>query len=294
MTVAVPGDLGIPPHQRFAHFAMATEFELLVADVPAEDASGLAVEVFREIDRLERELSRFLEGSDIYRINRTEPGNKIRIGPEAFECLKQALQVTQLTQGAFDVTFGSDGQYSSPQNSRDRLSLDETDFSVEVCAPGVLIDLGGIGKGFALDWVGDILEDWEMTHCLLQSGGSSILALDPPEGHAGWPVGVGEGPARRVHHLRRRALCASGTEVKGEHIVDTRKTGQGRQCLQTWVLAEQAGWADALSTAFMLMQPEEIETLCAGSDGVAAALMPNTSDTRELDPLMTFGDFFGT
>ncbi|MCH8216727.1 MAG: FAD:protein FMN transferase [Planctomycetes bacterium] len=287
----MPRDAAIPPHHRFAHFAMATEFELFVADAPAKDASGLAVEVFREIDRLERELSRFLEGSDIFRINRTKPGNRVRVGPEAFICLKQALQVTELTHGAFDVTFGSDPQNDSPQTHRDLLSLDETDFSVEVRAPGVRVDLGGIGKGFALDWVGDILEDWEMTHCLVQSGGSSILALDPPEGHAGWPVGVGEGPTRRVHLLRRQALCASGTEVKGEHIVDARQSGQGRQCLKTWVLAERAGWADALSTAFMLMRPEEIKTLCACSDGVAAALSLAAPDPEHSEGLLTYGDW---
>ena len=281
----------IPPHHRFAHFAMATEFELFVADASIDDASGLAVEVFREIDRLERELSRFLEGSDIFRINRTKAGNRIHVGPEAFECLKQALQATKLTQGAFDITFGSEGQNGSFQNRRDLLSLDEADFSVEVCAPGVRVDLGGIGKGFALDWIGDMLEDWEMTHCLVQSGGSSILAVDPPEGHAGWPVGVGEGPARRVHLLRRQALCASGTEVKGEHIVDPRQGGQGRQCLRTWVIADRAGWADALSTAFMLMRPEEIKTLCAGSDGVAAAISLAGPDPTHSEELLTYGDW---
>lgn len=279
----------IPPWCRFAHFAMATEFELFVADEKSEDASALATEVFREIDRLERDLSRFLEGSDVFRINQTKPGERIRISPEVFECLQLAMQVTQLTSGAFDVTLGSKNQDDPPQGNGYLLSLNEADLSVEVLASGLQVDLGGVGKGFTLDRVSELLEDWGMTRCLIHGGGSSILALDPPDGYSGWPVGVGDGPHRTVLSLRRQGLGASGTEVKGEHIIDAQKKRADRQSRQSWSIASNAGLSDALSTAFMLMRPEDIEALCDSNDGVGAAIRMFDPGDPSNDRLLKFG-----
>ncbi|MCH9021171.1 MAG: FAD:protein FMN transferase [Planctomycetes bacterium] len=258
--------------------------DIFVADEKAEDASALAAAVFREVDRLERDLSRFLEGSDVFRINHTKLGERIRIGPEVFECLQLAMQITQWTRGKFDITFGS-----KILGDNDLLSLNKEDLSVEVLTSGLHVDLGGIGKGFTLDRVSELIEDWQMTRCLIHGGGSSILALDPPDGYSGWPVGVGEGPHRTLLSLRRQGLGASGTEVKGEHIIDTKKKRAGRQSRQTWSIAANAGLSDALSTAFMLMRPEEIDTLCDSNDGVGAAIRIYDSTDPGRDRFLKFG-----
>lgn len=260
----------IPPHHRYSHFAMATEFALYVAEEQAKDARAVAVEVFQEIDRLEQDLSRFEEGSDVCRINHARPGKRLRISPETFACLQGALDVKQWTDGAFDVTYASNTNGTDPINKL--LSLDVDGLSATVNTKGVQVDLGGIGKGFALDHVRSILEDWGITRCLIQGGGSSILALDPPKGHPGWPVGVGLVEQRTIVPLCRQAIGASGTEVKGEHIVNLRNTQSSPSNRKTWAFAPEAMVADALSTAFMVMPLEDVESLCNQNQNIEAMI----------------------
>ena len=263
--------------------ARMSDFAMKVGSTPAF-ASALAAAVFREIDRLERDLSRFMEGSDVFRINHTKPGERIRVSPEVFECLQLAMKVNQLTHGDFDITFGS-----KKQGDGDLLSLNKDDLSVEVLTGGLQVDLGGIGKGFTLDCVSELIEDWEMTRCLIHGGGSSILALDPPDGYSGWPVGVGDGPHRTVISLRRQGLGASGTEVKGKHIIDTKKKQTARQSRQAWSSADNAGLADALSTAFMLMSPDDIYALCDSNASLGTAIRMFDPDDQSKDRLLKFG-----
>jgi len=88
--------------------------------------------------------------------------------------------MAQQTQGAFDITYAS-GEHGRGIREAPLL-LDENDLSVEVCTTGLTLDLGGLGKGYALDRVRFLLADWGMNRCLIHGGGSSILALDPPWG----------------------------------------------------------------------------------------------------------------
>lgn len=282
----------IPKAVRYAHCAMATEFVLFVAEEDRRDGAAIAAEVFREIDRLENNLSRFVEGSDVYRINHARPGTRLHITPDTFNCLQLASALSHQTGGAFDITYAS----TRPRNGlmKDVLSLDENGLAVEMGAAGLTVDLGGIGKGYALDRIGTLLADWGMTHCLIHGGSSSLLALDPPAGYAGWPVGVGEGTQRIIVALNRQALGASGTEVRGEHIVDAREGRPARRAVstqQTWVTAPQAAVADALSTAFMVLSPEDVLACCASNREVGTLLQCHCPEAREACRMLQFGNW---
>jgi thiamine biosynthesis lipoprotein len=95
-----------PEMQRFAHKAMATIFEIFIIADEASYARQAAQEAFNELDRLEQELSRFLANSDIARINSLAANQPLRIGLDAFECLKLSKRIAAETNGAFDVTIG--------------------------------------------------------------------------------------------------------------------------------------------------------------------------------------------
>lgn len=278
---------------RFAHQAMATVFEIFIAHEDRRYAEQAAFACFAEFDRLERELSRFIENSDIARLRRLATGETVRVGLDAFACLQACRQLHADTGGAFDVTvgallrcwFGPDRALRTPaaadieaalqQVGLDRLRLDESDFSVSCDGEAALeLDLGGFGKGYALDVAAALLREWDIEVALLHSGFSSVLALQAPAGQEGWPL-VLRHPAARGRVLARPllaqcALSASGLR-KGQHIIDPR-TGYpaAGEWLASWVVGACAATCDGLSTAFMLLSADEIGAYCERRAGAGA------------------------
>ena len=267
----------------FSHEAMATVYEVYAVHADRQYAAQAAQAGFDLVDRLERELSRFLPNSDVARINHLAAGESARVAPSTLECLAIARHMFDLTGGAFDVSIGT-GMPS--------LELDQEESVVRVTADGVRIDLGGIGKGYAVDLMAELLEDWGLTAALVHGGFSSILALEPPGNGDGWPLTFSDPaePSTVLERLsvRQTALAASGVR-KRDHIVDPR-TGEpvcGRRA--AWVTvprppapaadaapqqrAAAAAVTDALTTACMLLGRDEIDALCRNSPGVEAWIL---------------------
>jgi thiamine biosynthesis lipoprotein len=275
---------GVRVH-RFAHEAMATVFEVFIAGKAEAYARQAARAAFDEIDRLERLFSRFDPSSETSRIGRLRPGGSLRIGIETAEVLGIAAAVQAETGGAFDVNYLAAGRSvagqpkASPPPLGKLIRVVQTGRGIEVVripakgrakAPVLDLDLGAVGKGYALDGALAVLRDWEVGNVLLHSGTSTALAAGPGPGKSGagrgWPVGTGSvagasaGPGRVF--LRDRALSGSGTEVKGEHIVDPRTGRPARGSRAAWASHPSAAAADALSTAFLVMAADESAALC--------------------------------
>ncbi|MFA6563912.1 MAG: FAD:protein FMN transferase [Verrucomicrobiia bacterium] len=288
---------------------MTTVFEVVVAGQEETYARQAAAAVFREIDRLEGLLSRFQPCSDIAQLNRLKPGETLRVCLEAFECLQLAAQVHADTGGAFDVTVGplmnlmrdakgnwqriTDAELAAARATvgMERLVLNPQEFTVTIrpaAGPDpsacVEVDLGAVGKGYALDKAAEILADWEIPDVLLHSGTSSVLALgnggeaaDCPAGKRGWPLGVAGDWSREAGFdtvlLSGAALSGSGTEVKGQHVLDPRTGRPAANHLAAWAIAPSAALSDALSTAFMVMTTAEVNSYCRSRVEVAALVV---------------------
>jgi thiamine biosynthesis lipoprotein len=232
-----------------------------------------------------------VESSDISRINRLPASRSTRIGTDTFDCLQLAARVHRETRGAFDVTMGPviacwkdanpDGLDSPVLNpppaddldaalervGMELLDLDPSTFSVRAKRAGMQIDLGGIGKGFALDKAAAVLREWGMDTALLHGGESTALALGAPPGRSGWLIGAGRSPynpgAGFAVALNNAAVSGSGLERRGHHIFDPRTGTPARVALAAWALCPRAAISDALSTAFMVMGADEVERYCA-------------------------------
>ncbi len=288
--------------RRFSHEAMATVFGVLGAHADARYAEQAAEAAFDLADRLESQLSRFLPNSDVGRINRLAAGDTTRVSDSTMECLVIARHVFDLTGGAFDVSIGT---------GLPSLELDANDCVVRATTGDVRIDLGGIGKGYAVDLMAELLEEWGLEQALVHGGFSSVLALEPPAGRDGWPLTLSDpgDPSRVLARLsvRQTAFGASGLR-KGGHIVDprTNQSASGRRA--AWVALPRPGApgpevgageaprlaaaavADALTTAFMLLDPADIEVLCARSPGLEAWVLPAPAEGSYGDAgLLHFG-----
>ncbi len=258
---------------RFTHDVMSTTFQVHIAGESQAYARSAATEVFRLWDRLEGLLSRFVEYSDISRINRLRCGEAARVGIEAFTCLQTAAAMATETGGAFDAAIGSltkggRGNGADAAVGMHYVALDESAFTVRILAEGIELDLGGIGKGFALDQAAALLDEWGVDSALLCASESTVLALGAPPCQQGWRVGIGGQPAWLTH----RALSGSGVAVKGGHIIDPHTRQPVQDKAAAWAACTSATEADALSTAFMVMPPGRIKTYCRAHPEVSAAI----------------------
>ncbi len=283
-----------PAHHRYTCHAMATTFDVFINRDDADEvyAAQAASAVFDEIRRLEDELSRFRASSDIYRLGQLQAGESLIVGMAAWDCLSLAKAVHEETNGAFDITIGplmslfvtSEGE--PRQVGKDvleqarqiigshRFDLDQDSMRVTVHASNMIFDLGAMGKGYALDQAADLLQDWKISNFVLNAGDSTILAIGAPGGKDAWPITLGGGAQRLA--LTNRAVSGSGFAVKGAHIMNPRLfMPVPIQNRRTYALAPTAALSDALSTAFMVMEPDEIKALCSRYDGVEALELEN-------------------
>lgn len=294
-----------PSPHRFTHHAMATIFEVLVRGDDEGYAGQAARAVFREIDRIEGLFSRFDPTSDIARLNRLGPGESLAVGVEIYECLSLAEEVRRDSDGAFDINVRALIKYEGGAGTVPfELARTSVGFAVRRSAPEggrpapIALDLGGIGKGYALDRAVEVLGDWSIEDALVHGGTSTAAAIgDAPDadegGGKGWPVGVGAGwpcpeaPSR--FRLRNRALSGSGTEVKGRHILDPRTGLPAGGHLAAWASHPSAAMSDALSTAFMVMTTDEVEAYCLRRPEVWALIVRDYGDCRVFNPAVAAG-----
>ena len=271
---------------RFQHTAMATQFEIRCTYPDGGYARQAARAAFDAVDRLEQQLSRFVENSDITRINHLSPGGSTIVSYETMQCLQLASLIYAETGGAFDISLGT---------GFETLELVPAEFVVRasLTSPGLTqLDLGAIGKGYAVDRAADVLEDWEIEQVLIDAGSSSVLALEPPAGAEDWPLTISDpgdtGLILAGIGARQRALGASGIR-KGDHILDPRNRAPVRSRSAAWVSAPRsvlaaigrqvgvedsaASVADALSTAVMISPAEEIGACCQRYAGLEAWIL---------------------
>lgn len=268
---------GIANLHRFRHGAMAATFDVFIVHKDALYAEQAAQAAFNELDHIETNLSRFIENSDVSRINSLGKSRPLQIGLSTFECLQICLEMSKQTNGAFDITFGSSHKGSN------LLKLNESEHTVELLDESIQLDLGAIGKGYAADKMAQLLGDWSIDTALISAGQSTILPIGVPQGLSGWPLTLSDpNDYSRVLakiHLKDLSLSASGVQ-KGPHIINPRSGKPAKGKLAAWATAKSASTrrltaasADALSTAFMVMSVNDIKAFCVTHPDTSAFLI---------------------
>ncbi|QDT09084.1 FAD:protein FMN transferase [Planctomycetes bacterium K23_9] len=274
------------------HRAMATEFVVLLPAHEAAKADG-ALEALEMVDQIESDLTIYQPTSQIAAVNREASRGPVSVSPSVFGILQRAIHWSRQTDGAFDISAGPlvqawgftkrTGRKPSAQEIQtaracvgfEHLILDEARQTVEFGLPGMSINLGGIGKGYALDQLAQKLESSGIENFLLHGGQSSVVARgDQTHGsEQGWAVGIAHPtkPQRRAAGiwLHNMALGTSGSgkqffHHQGRrygHVIDPRTGFPAGDLLSLTVLTRSAADADAGATGYFVAGSQVIANL---------------------------------
>ncbi|MDQ3258182.1 MAG: FAD:protein FMN transferase [Acidobacteriota bacterium] len=239
---------------------MGTRFEAFLCGDDAEHLEAVAVAVLEEITRLDGLLSRFNPRSEIARVNRGAGHAPVRVDREVFALLERCEQARRLTEGYFDVTASPDRDASE----QGALQLDAETCTVRFTHPDVTIDLGGIGKGYALDCGREIMLRFGVNRGLLHGGTSSVLALGTPAVDDEWLIDVRHplmpdaAPVTSVK-LMNQAFSCSAVRHPGQPQSDIVNPWTGELLdgnATCGVLTASATDAEVFSTALLAMGRE--------------------------------------
>jgi thiamine biosynthesis lipoprotein len=291
---------------RIQRRAMACRFEVTLS---GEDSvfTPAARDALVEVDRIESRLTLFRETSDLVDLNRRAAREAVALDREFMSLLQACRALSVETEGAFDPTSAPlsrcwgflkrEGRLPAEDEIEaaracvgiDGLDLDLEASTVSFHREGVELNLGGVGKGYALDRVAKLLIECGVAHALISAGGSSLRALGGRGG--GFRVDLCS-PARDAPFARLRLRDASlGTsgaslqfvEVDGRrygHVIDPRTGWPASGMLSASVVTDDALRADALSTAFLVGGEDLARRYCETHRNVAVFLTPDAPHAK--------------
>ncbi len=305
--------------------AMACQFEIYLTAQQYEHGTTAAMEALDLVEQLEDQMTVYRGHSEISQINRTAFAGPVNVEPRLFELLKLAVRIHTETQGAYDITSGplskvwgftrrtgaipaaNELQQALARIGSQFVELDDTARTVRFLKPEMELNLGSIGKGYALDRVGELLAAAEIDDVLVHGGNSSVLARGSHGATPGkgWSVGI-RNPLRPDQHLgeiwlRDRALATSGSGTQffiyaGQrygHILDPRTGWPAQEVHSATVLAPSAALAEALSTAFYVLGSKKAEVYCQQHPDISAILVchpdPQSDKRSGTAQVCTFG-----
>ncbi len=316
---------GRPPHDyhlRISRRAMACDFEVFLHCGPQAGAVEAATHALDLLEPLEDQLSVFRPQSDLSLINRDAAQRACRVEPRLFELLCRCADWSRATGGAYDITAGPlvrvwgfatrSGHFPQAEQVSEAmqrvgsqyLTLDRRQHTIRFARPGMELNLGSVGKGYALDRCAEVLEAAGVRNFLIHGGQSSVLVRGGQQAREDahtWCVALCHPlrPERRLAELQI-SHCGLGTSGSGQqfffhqgrrygHVLDPRRGTPAEGVLSATVLAPDAAEADALATACFVLGVDAARAYCATRPELTVIfVLPGTRDATVA--IETIGD----
>jgi thiamine biosynthesis lipoprotein len=290
LALNAPVSSGAPAVVRQQRYAMGAMFDIVVFHHSRADAMRVVGEAFAEIDRLERVMSHYRSDSDLSKLNREARHRPVRVDPSLHMILRDAIEVSRQSRGRFDVTIApllrlwkgaaADGraptQEALAQARRcvgyEKIDLSGTD-GIRFRSGCLEVDLGGIGKGYAVDRALAVLTAAGIQRAMVNAGGSSLAAVGAPPGRNGWPVLLGEADAGGMVLLLNGQSVSTSQQDPAKpfgEIIDPLTGAPATGSHSVSVIAPTATASDAWSTTVLMMSVEEAAVLLNAFPDVSA------------------------
>lgn len=286
-------------HARFQGTAMGSDLEIEVFG-PGQAVCDRAVkEAHEEIDRLERIMTDWKQESPLMDVNRAAGKKPVEVPPELLFIVERSLKMSDLTEGAFDITFAGAGKlwnWRDPRIPTDEevkaslanvgwkgVVLDEKARTIYLSRPGMRLGLGGIGPGYAGDLAMDKIRKLGIRDACVNLSGD-IMVIGKKNGKP-WDIGVThprkKGESIAVLPVTNAAVSTSGDyerffEKDGKrycHIIDPRTGYPADLCQSVTIVAPNLAFADALATGVFVLGPEKGMSLVEKLEGVDALIV---------------------
>jgi len=286
----------------FSGDAMTTRVDMVFWDEDAQHAEQLSQKVFDEFERIDQSMSRYKPESELSKVNRLAGDKAVPVSDELFWILNKSQKISQLSNGAFDMTFASLGYLYDfrkkeqpdkaliktllPKINYHHVSLTKTagEKTVSFTEKNVMLDLGGIAKGYTVDKAIEILQVNGIKHARLSAGGDMRL-LGDKKGKP-WMVGIKD-PRNEANFvvalpLANISISTSGdyerffidAEGKRIHHILSPKTGRPARGVESVsVIGPDTTTTDGLSTAIFVLGVEKGLTLVDKLPGIDAVIV---------------------
>jgi thiamine biosynthesis lipoprotein len=314
LLAAAPATRAADP-QRFEYEEphMGTKFRVVLYAPDREAADRAARAVFARVEDLNRIMSDYIPDSELMRLcqkSATKPAGPVKVSDDLFDVLAQGQKAAELSDGAFDVTVGPIVRLWR-QARKDRLLpdaderaaalkrvgykkmvLDPKARTVDLTVPGMLLDLGGIAKGYAADEGLKVLAAGGVTSALVAASGD-IAVSGPPPGKPGWRIDIAPLPGdkeKRQLLLKDAAVSTSGDSeqfveiggVRYSHVVDPR-TGLGLTGRRSvTVVARRGIQADSLTKVASILPADEAVKKIESVEGAATLIVVKTAKGEDV------------
>lgn len=262
--------------------AMGSVYTMVVYGEDRAKMLGAVDQAFEEVRRIDRMLSNYRRDSELSRVNREAASGPVPVSQELFQLLERCQGYSEASGGAFDITVGPlmkiwgfyKGSGRLPHRAEIRgvfgrigyrnVELDPAAQTVRFRKAGMELDPGGIGKGYAVDRMVEILKADGIRSALISAGASSIYALGSPPHEDGWPVSIRHprdtGKGIEEARLRDQSMSTSGTTEKFfhaggrlySHIMDPRTGYPAQGVLSVSVIAPHTLDSEAWTKPFFV------------------------------------------
>ncbi len=302
---------------------MGVPFRIVLYAPDSTAASSASAASFQRIKQLNDMMSDYDADSELSRLSRASgQGREVPVSDDLWRVLQRAQELAERSGGAFDVTVGplvnlwrkARREHKMPDAIRlaqarqavgyRHVRLNAQRQTVELLAPDMRLDLGGIAKGYAVDEALKVLRGLGIRRALVAGGGDMAVG-DPPPGKKGWrielaPLDVTNAPPARFVSLTRAAIATSGDsfqrlEIEGQrysHIIDPR-TGIGlTDHSLVSVIAPDCITADSLTKVVSVLGPERGLQFIENTPAAAARLVRKPGEQIEVYESSRFGRFY--